>query len=53
LAIGAIAAHLGASIHDLEAQIDFHLAAHFLERLTKKFLDFSAAKADDVGVLLL
>ena len=31
----------------------FHLPAHFLQRLAEKFLDFAAAQADDVRVLLL
>src|SRR5580692_5189335 len=53
LAIRAIAAHLSACRHDLEAQAAFHLAAHFLQRLAEKFLDLAAAQADEMSVLLL
>ena len=49
----AIAADLGPREHDLESEVRFHLPAHLLQRLAEKFLDFAAAQADDVRVLLL
>jgi len=53
LAIRAIAAHLGPSRHNLEAQTALHLPAHLLKRLAEKFLDLSAAQTNEMGVLLL
>jgi len=50
LAMGAIAANLGALNHDLETEMGFHLPPQLLERLPEKLLYFSAAETDDVGV---
>jgi len=52
-AMRTVSADLGAGGDDLKSEVRFHLLAHFLKRLAEIFLDFAAAQADDMGVLLL
>lgn len=53
LAMGAVAANLGALDHNLETEDSLDLSLEILEGFAEKFFDAAATKTDDVCVLAL